>query len=135
MKRILLALLLTVFVGCNVAFAQAGPGTLTLAWANNDAAYGPLCTSPATTEPCLTATEAEDITSLTPIVLSGTISATATSFVYTYATAPSWGNHTYAIIANGIGATGTATQSAPATVVVDIEPKLNAPTITSAVAK
>lgn len=132
MKSIFASLLL---ISALSASAQTAPSSLTLAWTNSDAAYGPACASPVTTKPCLSNSVASDITSLTPVIISGTpstIGPAATSFTYSFPTTPSYGNHTYSLVATGVDANGNATTSAAATVVVDIEPKLNAPVITSA---
>jgi hypothetical protein len=134
MKQILAALLL-VFSLSFSASAQSAPKALSLTWTNNDAAYGPACPGTTAAPICLGPIEAEDITALTPTILSTAIAYNATSYVFTFPTAPTYGNHTYAVFATGVSATGAAVQSGTATVVVDVEPVLNQPVITSATAK
>ena len=120
---------LALLMFATAAFAQTAPKTLVLNWTNADAAYGPACTNPVTVKPCLQSSTASDITSLTPVILSAAISPSATSFTYTLPTSTSFGNHSYVVTAAGIDANGNATTSGPSNVaIVDIEPKLNAPT-------
>lgn len=130
MAVIAAALVVGSVVGCVAAHAQSFH-QITLAWSNpNSAASGwPPCafaTSPKTT--CIQGFTVEDLTSTsTPVVLAPSctvtvtascLSPTSTSFVIT--PLPAAGSHIYAVIVNGIGPTGSADNSAPATIVVGV---------------
>jgi hypothetical protein len=104
---------------------------ITLAWSNsNSTANGwPPCafaTSPKTT--CVQGFTVEDLTSTsTPVVLAPSCTATVTasclspsSTSFVISPLPTPGSHIYAVIVNGIGPTGSADNSAPATIVVGV---------------
>jgi hypothetical protein len=128
MRKILgLVVLFAMALWAGAASAQSAPKALTLTWTNTDSSWGPVCpaTSPTT---CLGPIVAEDITSVTPVFLSQAVAYNATTYTYTFPAAPTYGNHTYAVYATGFDASGAAVQSGTASVVVNVEPKLNAVT-------
>lgn len=117
MKKLLFAVLLAFLAST----AEAQTYTANFSWTNTDSSYGPGC--PATApKMCLGNLTIQDITSLTPVILSAAIAYNATSYSYSFPTTPSFGNHTYAIFATGFNATGAPVQSTSTTATVDIEP-------------
>lgn len=112
MKRLLQLLLV---LGCAVLTGSAQV-TKSVAFTLTNPNTAPACaaTSPKS---CQSAITLEDITSLTPSIISQTISTTATSYTYTFGTP---GTYTYAVFVTGFDSLGNALQSAQATTVVTI---------------
>lgn len=75
--------------------------------------------SPTVTASCSSAITLEDITSLTPVIISATISSTATSYTYTFGTP---GTYNFAVYPVGLDALGNPSQG-PQTMTTVVIPK------------
>jgi hypothetical protein len=112
---------ITRLAGPSSALAAQSLTNVTFNWTStNSASSGwPNCSSSITTV-CVSGYALADVTnSASPVVISSTIAATATSYVLT--PLPSAGSHTYALATVGVGTTvGSIVTSTPATATTTI---------------
>lgn len=110
MKRLVFAILIG---SVGTAGAQVTKDVLFSLTNPNTVAVCP-ATSP---KACQAAITLEDITSLTPVIISQTITTTATSYTYPFSTP---GTYTYAVFVTGFDSLGNPLQSAQTTTTVTI---------------
>lgn len=113
-RRLSITLLVLSTLSAGSALAAQSLTTVTFNWTTNNAAQGwPNCSSTVTTV-CVSGYTLTDTTnSASPVVISSTIAATAITYVLTPLPTP--GTHTYSLVTNGLGSTGQAVTSTPAT--------------------
>ncbi|HTF72618.1 MAG TPA: hypothetical protein VK638_59120 [Edaphobacter sp.] len=131
MKKLLFAVMLAIFLG-STAHAQAAT-SIAFTWTNNNNGL-PNCSTSVTTA-CLVGQTLTDTTAASsPVVLSSTISPTATTFT-TPLPAFTAASRTYSLVVNYKDASGAAQATTAATATVGVPFLVNAPTGFSATTK